>query len=158
MWLLTGNFDVSARMTFLGLKIVVFPDIPNTFSTLQSYWQGKAPLLSLIFDNHDVTKHRHQTPLHGVSRQDPPAGFYEDLGLPNDPLIRIIKGPIPPVKETWISKVPKLPADQRPTSRDHLVSVESVELEFHEFIANSFKLALQDAQHNIVLQDTTLHS
>jgi len=127
------------------------------FPSLQSYWARNSVLVAQIFENHDVTKHRQQAGITGTSRLDAPLGFYEALGLPDDPLIRATKGPAPPMKTVLVPKRPKLPIDQRPLSNSEWISLEEIEREFYTFIGESFCLGLQDAQKTIVLNDSTLH-
>ena len=50
------------------------------FPELQSHWKNKNDLIQLIFENHDVTKHRHQALVGGKYRLDPPEGFTRASG------------------------------------------------------------------------------
>jgi hypothetical protein len=134
------------------------PGYSRYFQTIQSHWQNKADLIRLIFENHDVTKHRQQAGLNGKARLDPPVGFYEALGLPDDPVARGMCGPMPPMEKVSIPKRPKLPIDQRQPLPDEWTSLEETEKEFYLLIADSFHFALADARQTIILHDATLHS
>jgi hypothetical protein len=137
---------------------IPLPGYSRYFPKIQSHWQSKAGLIRLIFENHDVTKHRQQAGVSGKGRQDPPTGFYEALGLPNDPVARAMHGPMPPMEEVLIPKRPKMPIDQRPPSLAEWTSLEETEKDFYSLIGDSFYFALQDARQTIILNDATLHS
>jgi hypothetical protein len=122
------------------------------FPALQSLWKNNTDLLRLIFENHDVTKHRHQAMSGGKVRLDPPMGFYEALGIPNDPVARAMYGPMPPQEHVDIPRRPKLPTGQRPATRSEWTQLESVEKDFIPFLSMSFCLALQDARRTIILK------
>lgn len=136
----------------LGSKRKPVAGYARYFSSLQTYWQSKAELLQSIFENHDVTKHRQQAAVSGKCRTDPPAGFYEQLGLPADPILRAIHGPASPMAEVWLSKTPKLPHEHPATSPEPIITLESLEIELLEFISRSFCFALNDARQTIALK------
>ena len=62
------------------------------FPKLASLWQSKSTMLNHIFELHDVSKHRQTICVGGRLRSDPPPGFYESLGILNNP-IRIFFAP-----------------------------------------------------------------
>lgn len=127
------------------------PGYRKFFPDTQDYWLSKAELLRLIFENHDVTKHRQQVSLNATSRLDPPRGFFESLGLPQDPLIRALRGPAPPLAEVRLPRNPKLPNDEKPKSSDAWTTLEAIEKELHEFLSKSFCLTVGDAKRTIRL-------
>ena len=121
-------------------------------------WKADAPLLELIFANHDVTKHRQQAGVTGMGRVDPPTGFYDSLGIPDDPISHGMYGPSHPMQEVRIPKHPKLPISQAPKERAAWTSLEELEKTFYALITKSFQLALEDARRTIILKDPTLHT
>jgi hypothetical protein len=127
------------------------PGYRKFFPEMQEYWLSKAELLRLIFENHDVTKHRQQVSLNATSRLDPPPGFFKSLGLPDDPLIRALHGPAPPMAEVRLPRNPKLPNDEKPNSSDAWTTLEAMEKEFHEFFSKTFCLTVGDAKRTIHL-------
>lgn len=56
----------------LGVKKSPLSGYPTYFPSLQAHWTSKAELVFLIFENHDVTKHRQEAGVTGMSRLDPP--------------------------------------------------------------------------------------
>ena len=135
----------------LGSKRDSLVGYARYFPRLQALWQSHSGLLKLIFENHDVTKHRHQATVSGKCRTDPPKGFYESLGLPADPIVRAINGPASPMAEVWMANEPKLPYDETRSSTEACATLETTEKQFLDFVSKSFCLALGDAKQTIPL-------
>jgi len=141
----------------LGSKRDALAGYAKYFPTLQAAWQSQRGLFAAIFENHAVTKHRQQAGVTGKGRTDAPVGFFDSMGIPDDPLSQGIHGPFHPMLEVWLPKRPKLPIDQRPIEQDGLTTLESTEKEFYTLITNSFRWTVEDARKTIVLRDSTLH-
>jgi len=67
-------------------------------------------LIAKIRDLHDVSKHRRTIFVGGQARSDPPDGFYEALGLPEDAARRAL---LWPMAEIILQDDPKSPAVHR---------------------------------------------
>lgn len=87
-----------------------------------------------------------------TSRLDPPQGFFESLGLPDNPIARATRGPAPPMAEVRLPKNPKLPNDQEASSSDAWTTLESVEKGFHELLSKTFCLRRADVTRTIHLR------
>jgi hypothetical protein len=59
------------------------------FPNVQLLWQSEHILLNRIVEQHDVSKHRQTIFVGGMARLDPPIGFYESHGIPDDEAIRV---------------------------------------------------------------------
>jgi hypothetical protein len=127
------------------------PGYAQLFPTLQGVWQAQARLIAQIRDLHDVSKHRRTVFVGGQARLDPPAGFYEALGIPEDPSRRAL---LWPMAEIILMHDPKLPAVQRtpkPVEQGELL--EDLVPSFAELINHSAAAALADAQANLPLKE-----
>lgn len=82
----------------------------KVFPTVQGAWRNAAPLIDRIRELHDVSKHRQTIYVGGQKRLDPPNGFFDALGLPNDANHR---APFLPDAEILLKEDPKLPAIHR---------------------------------------------
>jgi hypothetical protein len=157
--------DVSSEKTLqrinpddvLGTKRPALEGYAKYFPALQNTWQSNGELFATIFENHDVTKHRQQAGVSGKSRPDPPTGFFESMGIPDDPLSQGLHGPFRPMLEVLLPKRPKLPIDQAQSSNDSWTTLEGTEKEFYRLVTTSFCLVVEDARRTIVLSDPTLH-
>lgn len=157
--------DVSSEKTLhrinpddvLGAKRPALDGYAKYFPTFQAAWQSQASLFATIFENHDVTKHRQQAGVTGKGRLDPPTGFFESMGIPDDPLSQGLHGPFRPMLEVLLPKHPKLPIDQARPANDGWTTLEGTEKEFYALITKSFRLGVEDARQTIVLKDPTLH-
>jgi len=137
----------------LGVKRAALEGYAKYFPTLQATWQRQAALFAIIFENHDVTKHRQQAGVSGKGRMDPPPGFFASMGIPDDPISQGIQGPFRPMQEVILPKQPKLPIDQPRASQDGWTTLERTEKEFYALITTSFRLAVEDARRTIVLKN-----
>lgn len=119
------------------------------FPTLQAHWQAHSTLLSTIIEQHDVSKHRQAIFQGGMSRQDPPPGFYESLGIEADPSKQAIFWPM---AEIILGAGLKKPRNQRVSQEvEEFVYLEDVVDEFRQFIKESCTRAATDAEAHIPL-------
>ncbi len=122
----------------------------TVFPTIQGVWQNEAQLIAQVRDLHDVSKHRRTIFVGGQARSDPPDGFFEALGLPEDAGRRAA---LWPMAEIILKDNPKLPAVHRT-----LRSVRQGELledltpSFAALIKATGTAALGDAQANVPLK------
>lgn len=119
------------------------------FPKLQTHWQAHRKLLSIIIEQHDVSKHRETIFTGGMSRLDPPPGFYEALGIGDDPAARSMFWPM---AEIILRNDPKaIRVGREPQEMIDSILLETVVPDFCNFINESGKYLLQDAQAHIKL-------
>jgi len=138
-----GRVDANPPIPALGGYSMLFPSVQN-------YWRNNAKLLSTIFEQHDVSKHRGAIYVGGMARMDPPPGFYESLGIKDDASQR---AQFWPMKEIILKHEPKTPLAKRISQP--LENHEMFEIlvpQFKDFISETGLLALRDARQNIKLQ------
>jgi len=75
------------------------PRLPQTgyaeyFPRLQQHWQANQELISVIVEQHAVSKHRQTIFSGGGLRDDPPQGFFEALGIGEDRASQILSTPM----------------------------------------------------------------
>jgi hypothetical protein len=118
------------------------------FPNVQKLWLDNRPLIELIMEHHDVSKHRFAYGLNGRHRNDPPPCFFESLNI--DPRF---KYEFSPMEEILLDTEPKKHFDRRTASRayEDAKKLEPVVEEFVRFINASCKLVLEDATNHIDL-------
>jgi hypothetical protein len=104
-------------------------------------------------DNHDVTKHRQSGFSGGKVRSDPPQGFYERLGIPEDHPLRHM---IAPMQEVLIPIRPKLPMEARSSDLSAWTHLEQVIEDFRKFINDAVCLVNSDTQQTLELPVSSL--
>jgi hypothetical protein len=120
----------------------------QVFPNFQKHFSASSAFLAQLVDNHDVSKHRRHSFSGGTVRNDPPAGFYERLGLgPRDPRRTLIA----PMATVLIPKEPKLPTDSQPSDLAAWTTLESLLTDFEAFIQEGLRLANDDAHRTINL-------
>jgi hypothetical protein len=125
----------------------------NYFPKLQGYWQTKRRLLDTITDQHDVSKHRSRIFAGGSVRKDPPPGFYEALGIPDDPRLR---SQFQPMAEIILEPDPKGPMDKRKrVPYEQITKLEDIADQFCTFVNTSCVKALEDTAENVKLPHST---
>ncbi len=121
----------------------------SVFPTLQSLWQANRKLLSIVVEQHDVSKHRENILSGSKHRLDPPSGFYEQLGIGKDSATRTMYWPI---KEMFLRKDPKSArVGRKPQKATDSVMLETVASDYCIFMNKSGTCALQDAATHIKL-------
>ncbi len=121
----------------------------SIFPSVQNYWNSKDSLLNTIFEQHDVSKHRETIFTGGMARNDPPAGFYESLGVGGNASQKAL---FCPMKEIILKNNPKTPRIERvQQSREDHVLLEDLVPEFQYFVVETGIHALDDAKANIQL-------
>ena len=123
------------------------------FPQFQRHCVAHSALLTLIADNHDVTKHRQSGFSGGRLRSDPPQGFYERLGVPEGHPLR---SHIAPMQEILIPLCPKLPMEARSSDLADCTHLEQVIEDFRRFINEAVCLANSDAQVTLQLPVSVL--
>ena len=118
------------------------------FPNVQALWVDKQPLIELIMEQHDVTKHRFASLLDGKYRTDPPEGFFESLNVDQRSRFEFS-----PMEEILLEMEPKKPLDQRTGSKayEDAIKLESIAPDFVELLNASCKLLFEDAKNNIQL-------
>jgi hypothetical protein len=119
------------------------------FPTLQEHWRANQDVLNIITEQHDVSKHRHTIFHGGQARLDPPPGFYEKLGIDNNPNAQ---ADFWPMAEIILQPEPKVPLSkcQSPTQNNTKI-LEPIAETFCEFINTTCIKAYQDATQYIKL-------
>lgn len=126
------------------------PGYAAVFPNLQAHWQSARDLILTIMEQHDVSKHRQTIYRGGMSRKDPPDGFYERLGAQDDPAMKAL---ISPHAEINLGRDPKEARARRvPRTYEERIVLEAVVRGFCAFISRSCVLARDDAQQNIKLK------
>lgn len=122
----------------------------SIFPSVQKYWKSKYSLISTIFEQHDVSKHRETIFTGGMASGDPPSGFYESLGVSENASQKALFWPM---KEIILESNPKTPRIERePQPREGQVLLEEIVPEFQNFIVETGAHALNDAKANIKLK------
>ena len=120
------------------------------FPTLQRDWIKFRPRLNELFELHDVSKHRKTIYSGGQMRADPPPGFFESIGVPEDDSKRFLYWPHQEIILTHDPKTPRL--HRQSVRREDYMTLEGLAKECMDFLQNTGKLALQDAGDHIELQ------
>jgi hypothetical protein len=132
------------------------PPLPGwlaLFPRFQHHCVDHSALLTLVADNHDVTKHRQSGFAGGKIRSDPPHGFYERLGVPDGHPLRSL---IAPMQEILMPLRPKLPMEARSSDLADWTHLEQVIEDFRRFINEAVCLANSDAQATLQLPVSAL--
>jgi hypothetical protein len=137
-WNILGNKGQSPRVGYT-----------HYFPSLQAYWQESRVLLDTITEQHDVSKHRSTIYEGGRARDDPPPGFYEALGIENEPNAQVHFWPM---AQIILSPEPKTPLSKRkPVAQGDVKKLEIVAETFCKFINTSCLKAFDDARSHIIL-------
>jgi len=132
------------------------PGYAKVFPRLQALWQSQTALITQIRDLHDVSKHRQTIFVGGKARSDPPEGFYEVLGIPNDPGRRAVFWPM---AEIILKHDPKAPAiDRTPKQVEQGELLEDLVPSFASLMNASGKAVLEDARANVPLNERQFRS
>lgn len=123
------------------------------FPFLKKYWCESLDLLKLIFEQHDVSKHRSTIYHGGKVRDDPPSGFFEKLGINGDRIEDKAKqSSFAPMAEILIVPQLKIPRSKRKTVKlEDIPKLEDIVEKFCTFVNVSGTKALEDAKTNIKL-------
>ena len=122
------------------------------FPTVQRTWLNELQLIDRIRDLHDVSKHRQSIFVGGQLRLDPPDGFYEAFGFPEDSRHRDLL--LTPMAEILLKDDPKLPAIRRtPKAARQGELLEDLVPSFAILIKATGMAALGDAQTNVPLKE-----
>lgn len=135
-----------------GAQKSPLPGYSKYFPSLQKLWQTQLSLIDEICDLHDVSKHRQTIFVGGKARTDPPSGFFEAFGIPNDPVTR---GAVQPMAEIFLKRDPKAPNIARKAPDGTTRLLEHLALEFATLINDSSRAILADAKSNIRLAHTS---
>lgn len=123
------------------------------FPRFQRHCVEQSDLLTLIADNHDVTKHRQSGFSGGTVRSDPPSGFWERLGVPEGHTLRTL---IAPMREILIPRRPKLPMEAQSSDLAEWTQLEHAIEAFRQFINEAICLANDDARATFQLPVSAL--
>jgi hypothetical protein len=119
------------------------------FPLLKEHLLNNRDFLSIIFEQHDVSKHRSAIYHGGKIRDDPPSGFFERLGIAGDKIKQI---PFHPMAEILVMPQLKTPLKQRKhQDRKDIVNLEEIAERFCTFINACGNKALADAKSNVKL-------
>lgn len=125
------------------------PGYGKYFPTLQKYWQDQRQFLSLITEQHDVSKHRSRVFAGGSIRKDPPPGFFEKLRIPDD---KSLRHQFHPMEEIILDADPKTPVTKRKSVPfEEIANLEALADAFRRFIDESCWNALVDGTSHIEL-------
>ena len=117
------------------------------FPHTQKLWIDHRDLLNVIFENHDVSKHRETVYCGGKYRNDPPTGFFEALGIIDKSGKSIL---YTPMAEIILSSDPKTPRlNRQSTPVEDQILFEEIAFRFCYFINKTVAVATKDALANI---------
>lgn len=116
------------------------------FPRTTALWVSHVNILNIIFEQHDVSKHRHIIYLGGSSRNDPPSGFWDSLGIPEE-----CRPEFAPVREVILGKNLKQPVMNWGNNAEQFVYLEEVVVDFFKFINLTGEAILNDVIENIPL-------
>ena len=146
--------EISPRDILGGATQTPMAGYQKVFPTVQGAWQNEAQLIAQVRDLHDVSKHRRTIFVGGQARSDPPDGFFEALGFPEDAGRR---APLWPMAEIILKDDPKLPAVHRtPKAVRQGELLEDLVPSFAALIKTTGTAALGDAQANVPLKEKRL--
>lgn len=121
----------------------------NYFPSLKKHWHENRDLITKIFEQHDVSKHRSAIFSGGSIRNDPPPGFFEKLGIEGDKGKQAL---FSPMDEILLISQPKTPWRKRqPQEYKDIDKLESVTERFCTFINICGVKVLEDARSRIKL-------
>ena len=119
------------------------------FPSFKAHWQANQDLINTITEQHDVSKHRRVAFRGGRLRNDPPEGYFDSLGIPDEPAIHAMHSPMAEIILIPDPKAP--PAGRKPTPREEQILLEELVPRFSSFLTESASLANSDARENIKL-------
>lgn len=121
----------------------------KVYPRLQSHFVENLDLLGCIFELHDVSKHRETVYAGGRFRLDDPPGYFEAVGLKDDPIGQIF---VSPQDEVSLRDKPKEPRGKRTSNLlGKYSTLEKMVPPFLDFLQKSCELALIDVRENIPL-------
>lgn len=132
------------------------PQLPLTgytkiFPSVVKHWQEHEWLMRIIFEQHDVSKHRKTIFVGGRVRSDVPPGYFKSLGLAEGDLRRSI---LRPMAEISLFPEPKLPISSMINpAREDMHVLEDIAPQFQMFVDATGVHALADAKANIPLNE-----
>lgn len=119
------------------------------FPLVKEEWIRNEVLVRKIVDLHDVSKHRRTIYRGGMSRQDPPPGFFERLGVTEKALQAVYW----PAKEVTLMFDPKSEGKPLPLRREDYETLENIAPSYSKFINEISTLAAKDAKNTIKLKE-----
>ena len=148
------RIDDSASLRRIS-PLDILGDINKNISPLKGYskifpktsnlWASKRDLFTRIFEQHDVSKHRHTIYVGGSMRNDPPPGFWESLRVPNE-----CRAQFMPVREVILGNDLKQPLEKRkPQAINEFVYLEEIAVDFFELMTQTGLTILEDCMSNI---------
>ncbi len=130
------------------------PGYDSVYPQFKAHWTRHQELISEIAAQHDVSQHRSLIFSGGRMRDDSPAGYFEALGIADDPGARAMHSPM---AEIFLRPDPKAPpVEHVPTPRAGQILVETLVPNFREFFNKSLTLANAEARANITLVESEL--
>lgn len=123
------------------------------FPEVRKYWESKSALINMIFEQHDVSKHRETIFVGGKCRADSPVGFYESIGIEASNSSQTVL--FWPMEEIIIKRNPKMPRKDRTQQPvESRILLEELVPEFKIFVEETGRHAVADAMNNIKLKVT----
>ncbi len=123
------------------------------YPTLQCYCVENRKFLGDIVNLHNVSKHRETIYEGGQLRSDSPPGFFEALGMDNNPL-KILYNPHEIIILPYEPNTPR--GKRSPITREEHHTLENIVPRYLAFLQQFGELALNDARTNIELKCSKL--
>jgi hypothetical protein len=121
------------------------------FQNVQTHWQNSKKLLSIIIEQHDVSKHRETIFIGGMTRLDTPNGFFESLGI-TDIFSQAMLRPMAEIILQNEPKIHRLNANENESSTKKHLLLENLATDFCNFINKTGELIYKDSTDNINLK------
>jgi hypothetical protein len=117
---------------------------PNTVAL----WASSRPLLELVFEQHNVSKHRHMIYEGGSMRTDAPPDFWENLDIKEEDRRHFF-----PVRDVILGNDLRKPLEKRKAQKvEEFIYLEDIADEFFSLISEVGRLILDDSTSNIPIQ------
>ena len=123
------------------------PGYTEFYPTTVALWASSRPLLDLVFEQHDISKHRHVIYQGGSTRTDAPPGFWDQVDTPEENRWHFF-----PVHDVILGNDLRQPLEKRKQQKvDEFVYLEDIAEEFFTFISATGRTVLDDSKLNIPL-------
>ena len=120
----------------------------RVFSKTKALWRSNISLIELVFEQHDVSKHRHTIYDGGSMRTDAPAGFWDLVQVEESDRPRFF-----PMKEVILGNDLRKPLEKRRHQEiEEWVYLEDIAAEFFDFISKTGHSILEDSTINIPIK------
>jgi hypothetical protein len=142
--ILLGNSSRSGRRSHTSPS-----GFSRIFQKTGALWRSRVSLLEQVFEQHDVSKHRHMIYVGGSGRtEDAPEGFWEELQVAEADRSRYY-----PMREIILGNDLKKPLEQRKSQHpEEFIYLEDIASDFFTLMSETGHTILEDSLTNIPLR------